>query len=300
MFYLTEVSMGLLRVLSWNTALSPSMYDRLSRKEHILRRFEKFSKKVDILALQETGSFVVGRLAERIYHHYGNFLRNHPFVTMLFDYLAIIEGLLFRKREVDNVKELVKCARNNGFKYFLLSKKPKRYINSGLMILSKYPLSQGIEVISEGDVIHRPGNLICEISAKGKKVWISNSYFVPSLKWTKISYIICNIINLFAFKKPKKLRREQLKTLHNFSHRGFMISAGDFNINRGDKEYEETKKVLKMFDSEKGRNSTFKNIFIEKQIDYIFYSPKIKLIKFERGEFNSESDHRPIIASFKL
>ena len=78
------------------------------------------------------------------------------------------------------------------------------------------------------------------------------------------------------------------------------ISMGDFNIRRDLEEYQKIKNLLNLLDSDKKKEYTFKNFFIAEQIDYIFHSKRIKLTHFESERFCEESDHRPIVAEFKI
>ncbi len=288
-------------VSSWNTALSPSMYGRLIRKEKICRNLSSIFKQVDVIALQETGSYRIGPVANFIYNRFFNFFYKNPFALMFFDYLAIAEGFIFPKYLVDNTQELISAAKEQGYKYSYSSKFPKKYLNSGLLILSKSPLRKKSEIKFKGDSIHKPGTLIVEVLKNKKPVWLYDSYFVPKLGWLKPSYFICNLLNLFSFKRTRHLRHNQLVALHKLLHQRFMISVGDFNIPRKDIEYLSAKKILRLVDSDNSdKGYTFKSLIEKKELDYIFHSKRLILEKFQHGKFTDLSDHRPIFAKFKI
>lgn len=249
--------------------------------------------------LQEVGSFVVGPISKIFYTKFPLFLEKNPLITLFFDYIAIIEGLIFPAFIVDNGDLLIKSGKSAGYGYFFRSHQPKKYIGGGLLILSKFPLEQKEEVESKGDSIHRPSSLLAEIKISGKKIWIANSYFVPSLSWLKPSYVICNIANLILSRNPAKLRKSHLLKLHRLMSHNLMISTGDFNMKKGidDKKIEE---ILEMKDSDYENKYTFKTMLISEKIDYIFHSQKIKIRDFNCEKFSTESDHRPIEATIEI
>ena len=292
--------MTTLRVLSWNTALSPSMYNRVVREENILKRMHTFKEKADVLVFQEVGSFIIGPISHVAYQKGLSLVKNSPLLTMFLDYFSIGEGILVPHAIINSNVALIKKAKSEGFKYSYCSSKPERYIGNGLLILSKFPILKKLEMKAEGDVIHRPSTLLAEISIKGKKIWIANSYLVPSLNWIKPSYFICNVLNLLFFINPPQLREKHIFKLHKLMNHNLAISMGDFNIRRDLEEYQKIKNLLNLLDSDKKKEYTFKNFFIAEQIDYIFHSKRIKLTHFESERFCEESDHRPIVAEFKI
>ena len=262
-----------LNVITWNTFCSPSMYGRIKRKKNVCKLIKEFSKIAEIVILQEITSFRIGKFHSSIYTKFKQLYNYSPLLLVL-DYLSIIEGKYFPGKVWNNHKDIINIGKKCGYKYSIASPLPKNYLNSGLVILSKYPL-RGIKYVKmEGDTIHIPGAIITKVNlGQDKEYEIGNVYFVPSLRNFKFSYIICNIMNFFSEKKPIELRKQAVNALKEQVIGGKVIIGGDFNIKKNTIEYLEMLKTLNLKDSTKRnriKNSNF--LFIERQIDYILTS----------------------------
>lgn len=99
----------------------------------------------------------------------------------------------------------------------------------------------------------------------------------------------------------ERVRQLQLKHLSNLiaSDKRPVIVAGDFNTFSGEKELNKFARILKLKNANCESQPTFPSWNPRHQIDYILYSPTIKLKNFFIPHIKL-SDHLPIIADFEV
>ena len=289
-----------LSVLTWNTDMSPSMYDRIRRKQKLLRRLERYDGAYDVLCFQELVSFAVGPVTFGIYEAFPRLFELLPFLTMIWDYLMIGEGLIWPAAVIDNQTDVIEAARRFGYAYSLRSPLPHRYINSGLVILSKFPIVSEQSFFPPHDAIHRPSTILAGIDVRGSRVHIGSSYFVPDLDAPKPSYIICNTVNALLGRDPHALRSTHLHMIRKLIAGRRTVLVGDFNIDRSHAEYESVLSSLELGDPCQKEIGTFGGLAQPRQIDYILISKDMRCARIAANHHEHISDHYPLHAELEL
>ncbi|MCX6716129.1 MAG: endonuclease/exonuclease/phosphatase family protein [Candidatus Taylorbacteria bacterium] len=293
--------MTTLKILTWNTDLSPSMYDRIKRKNELLARIGTYNGNYDVLCFQELTSFAVGFITYSIYSRFSSLFNKNPWLLCLWDYLMITEGSIYPYRYIDNQGDVIDIAKSLGYEHSIRSQLPKRYINSGLVILSRFPISNKRIFFPPHDMIHRPSTILAELDVHGKTVHIGSSYFVPDLHEPKPTYALCNIINFICGKNPRQLRHNHLCMIRDNIRGKRVILVGDFNITRGKSEYSRMLETLELSDACRQEVGTFRGFFNNhNQIDYILISDNIVNLGAHVDHKEHISDHYPLHAELEL
>lgn len=281
--------------------MSPSMYDRARRKQELLERIGRYNGSYDVLCFQELTSFAAGPLTYSIYSRFADKFDGNAWLLCLWDYLMIAEGLIYPYKLIDNQKDVIDAAKAMGYGYSSRSDLPKRYINSGLVILSRFPIVDKQTIFPPHDMIHRPSTLLAELDVHGKTLHVGSSYFVPDLYEPKPSYLLRNLLNFICAKDAKSLRQEHLRMIRQTIRGKRVILVGDFNISRRRAEYDRMLEWLEVSDACKEEMSTWRGLFNNhSQIDYILTSGNIENVGAHVDHKEHISDHYPLHAELNL
>lgn len=288
-----------IEVMTWNTACSPTMYNRLQRKKKLHRTLENYSNRIDIIALQEMGSFRVGPLSHYISRRFHKIFEKSSFLAMIWDYVMIAEGFILPTKIYDNQTETIEFAKSIGYEYAVSCPLPRYYLSSGLIILSKFPIHESQILHAKSDLITRPGTIISHMTIGSKIVQVSNSYLVPTLQTPKPTYLLRNTISLLTRRSPRKLRKQQIETIRKNMNPTSCIVVGDFNIRRTSREYQHLISALDVTTTMDRKTGTIRGIFT-KQIDYILVSEGITSKSCNIEDIKGVSDHHPLIARLSI
>lgn len=291
--------------MTWNICCAPTMYGRLYRLKKIHRKLAENSKEADIIFLQELVSFRAGYIfyyLQKIFYKLFYYL---PVLALYWDHLMIteglIEGLLFPAKLVDNEKKTIEFAKSLGYKYHLSCGMPGYYINQGLLILSKFPLSETKLIEAPRAGVNNPGTLYARVKIKNKSPLILNSHFLPILRDLRPSYLFAKIINKILKHNPKKNRLEHLRILEDLLKNKEVIFGGDLNFSSKTKEYRYVIKKYKLKNTSDENLMTFRGIFIKDRLDHILVSRNIKPLASKIIDSNRRfSDHKPLLSRIEI
>jgi endonuclease/exonuclease/phosphatase family metal-dependent hydrolase len=273
------------------------MPDRLIRRREIHAVLERYADKLDVIALQEMRSFNTGIFFYIIYRMCKSLSRYMPKLFTILDYLMMIEGFIFPLITVDNLGETVAFLKDLGFQYSFSSPRPAYYMNSGLIISSRYPIVDASSSYLARDTVHRPGMISICIEVHGLRCQIVTCHLVPSLDDETIPYRICNALNAVFRRKPHSLRAQSIACMRDCLLPGNVILAGDMNIARSDEdEYERMIMALDLKNTSNDRFVTHDTGSSEKQIDYILVSREMAVRSFGVLSSVTVSDHFPLMA----
>jgi endonuclease/exonuclease/phosphatase family metal-dependent hydrolase len=286
-----------LSILTWNTCCDPTMPDRLIRRREIHAALEEYAEKLDVIALQEMRSFKTGIFFYMIYRICKSLSRYMPRLFVTLDYLMMLEGFILPLITVDNLGETVAFLKNLGFRYSFSSPRPAYYMNSGLIISSRYPIADASSAYLARDTIHRPGMISVCIEVHGLRCQIVTCHLVPTLGGETIPYKICNMLNAAFNMDSRSLRTRSLASMGENLHPGSVVVAGDMNIARSDEdEYGHMMMSLELKNTSNDRFTTHDTGSSEKQIDYILVSREMAVHSFSVLDSVIVSDHFPLMA----
>jgi endonuclease/exonuclease/phosphatase family metal-dependent hydrolase len=160
-----------------------------------------------------------------------------------------LEGLILPIFVIDNRTWIIDYAKNNTwFKYYAQSSKPTYYLDSGLLILSRFPIiSDDInECLLPRDIPHSPGMLsvLVQFPANNMKIRIITCHLLPSVPNTTIPYQITNILNSFYKKDVVQLRARHAEIVrqeveqYSIKLKIPVILLGDLNIEQHSQEWQ--------------------------------------------------------------
>jgi endonuclease/exonuclease/phosphatase family metal-dependent hydrolase len=231
-----------MRIISFNTFLSPTMRGRFTRKKKINRVIHDWLiDGVDVIGLQELNSFTIGLLGY-VYFYFQLYRFLHDQLARIIDALLVIEGYIFPLYIYDNTNELEHIVDQHNIiqldsrqKYYIYkSVIPKRGVSAGVVTLVKYkPKLITIKTLPS-DFIHKPG-CIC-IKYQNKVIF--NAHFIPNLPNNNIIYKAVNWINSKCSFDKNQIRMDNISEsnsvissmIRQSSDEIYMI--GDYNISR--------------------------------------------------------------------
>jgi endonuclease/exonuclease/phosphatase family metal-dependent hydrolase len=273
------------------------MPDRLIRRREIHAVLERYAEKLDVIALQEMRSFKTGIFFYMIYRMCKSLSCYMPKLFTVLDYLMMLEGFIFPLITVDNLGETVTFLKDLGFQYSFSSPRPAYYMNSGLIISSRYPIVDASSSYLARDTVHRPGMISICIEMHGLQCQIVTCHLVPTLGGETIPYRICNALNAAFQRKPHSLRAQSIECIRDCLLPGNVIVMGDMNIARSDEdEYERMVMALDLKNTSNDRFVTHDTGSSEKQIDYILVSREMVVHSFGVLSSVTVSDHFPLMA----
>ncbi len=290
-----------LRVLTWNTCCDPTMPDRLMRRREVHAALEGIAEKLDVIALQEMRSFKTGIFFYMVYRVCKYLSRYTQRLFIALDYLMMLEGFIFPLITVDNLGETVAFLKDLGFHYSFSSPRSAYYMNSGLIISSRYPIVDASSSYLARDTVHRPGMISICIEVHGVVCQIVTCHLVPTLGGETIPYKICNALNVAFQREPLSLRAQSISCIGDCLLPGNVILAGDMNIARSNEdEYERMMMTLDLKNTSNDRFTTHDTGSSEEQIDYILVSRKMAVHSFGVLSSVTVSDHFPLMAEVSI
>lgn len=289
-----------LSILTWNTCCDPTMPDRLTRKRKIHAALEAYAEKLDVIALQEMRSFKTGIFFYMIYRICKPLSRYLPGLFVSLDYLMMLEGFIFPLLTVDNLRETAAFLKKLGFQYSFSSPRPAYYMNSGLIISSRYPIVETSSAYLARDTVHRPGMISICVEVHGQRCQIVTCHLVPTLGGETIPYRICNVLNAAFKMDSRSLRARSLAGMGETLQPGSVIVAGDMNIHRGDDEYDNMMVTLDLKNTSNDRFTTHDTGSSGTQIDYILVSRDMAVHSFDVLDSVRVSDHTPLVAGVEI
>jgi hypothetical protein len=231
-----------MRVITFNTFLSPTMQGRFARKLKINRAIHYWLiEGVDVIGLQEVNSFTLGFLGW-VYFYFQLYRFLHEQLARIVDALIIVEGFIFPWYIYNNSQELEHIVKQHNTvqldktqKYYIYkSDVPSRGISAGVISIVKFkPDLVRIENLVS-DFIHNPG-YIC---LKYQNNIIFNAHFVPNLPNHTAIYAGVNWLNEKLSINTKQIRVDNISASHlavssMSSHlNDNILMIGDYNIDR--------------------------------------------------------------------
>jgi len=238
----------MLNIISWNTFLAPLMYKRESRIKKILDKIKIISENTDILLFQELNSFKSGFFT---YYLYKLLLLLKidiicPKFITIFELLMIIEGYIIPYKNIDYNQKIIEYCKNLNYRYYHKSNYSKKFINSGLLICSKYKIYSKYDYELSGDFLHTPGIIGIKIKVRNKFINIFNLHLCPTLDNISFSYKLVNFINYINNNLTRDNRNKSILKIKKILDEQEIpyIIGGDFNINLPCKEIKKYLKLL--------------------------------------------------------
>ena len=319
-----------MKVLSFNTYLAPSIPDRFSRKNHILKKINNWMNEgIDVICLQEMNDFTLG-LFGFIYYNYNLFNYCNIFLQRFFDLLFILEGsilpMFFYNNSIQLKKNIDIFNLSTDKKYFFLVSKPLyRGLSGGLVIITLHEPILDKTYYLKSDSVHCPNVLYTKLrNLNDNSIFtLVNLHLIPKLVNYTCLYKSVNILNYINYINVYNLQKNNIENLkhiifENIKKKSDMkqsiFIAGDFNIkkNKQIELYNYLIKNIKLIGLEDNIESYSKNYLCSihflgmedgqnsceiDQIDYIFSN--IKSTNFDRLlDCFYLSDHYPIISEF--
>lgn len=264
-----------MKILSFNTYSATTMPYRRSRRRFLLDKITQWNDEgIDIVCLQEQNSHKIGFFSWLLYK---------MFNCRCLDFTSAGEGLccpIFTYDNEQHIKDHIED-HNLDYKYIYSSPKPKYFMNSGLMILSKTPFTIDSYADLSSDFVHTPGLL----SVSNEEYQISNCHLVPILDNNACTYTLVNSINKLCCNNVGDIQKRNIDTLcSKLNKTKKVVLVGDMNIDKEDKSgnYDYLIDQSQLTDSSKldVHPTIHYNCDKVKQIDYILLS-----------DFGSDGEH---------